>query len=242
MRFVAKVKNFFVKYLFNPKWRCVVCGREIFKDGYFCEKCYDELPFNDKTVCRHCGRKVVGDEEYCSTCKNVLVSLDKCRSPFVYENSVRKLIKHAKFYGDKYLLYAFAGFLYGEYVKSGFDADVICYVPMTRRAEKRRGFNQARVLAEALAVKVGLPVIHCSEKVCETPNQKKLDRAHRLTNLKTAFRIIDKKAAAGKKVLIVDDVTTTGATAEALAAKLKNAGAVSVYLLTVASVPPKDGY
>ena len=79
-------------------------------------------------------------------------------------------------------------------------------------------------------------------KVKETKRQATLSRDDRLKNLKGAFRVKNKKEIKDKTVLIVDDVTTTGATGEAVAEKLKKAGAKAVYLLTVASLPPKDKY
>ena len=97
------MKNFFVKlgkvikkYFYNPKWRCLACGKEIF-EGEFCRDCINTLPYNDGVICNHCGRALVATENYCSTCKAILVSLDKCRSAFVYKPPISNLIKKMKY-------------------------------------------------------------------------------------------------------------------------------------------------
>ena len=116
------------------------------------------------------------------------------------------------------------------------------YVPMTEKALKKRGYNQSKLLAEALSLKTEVPVLDCVVKVKETKRQATLKRGERLKNLKEAFRVCDKKAVKDKTIVLVDDVTTTGATAEVIAERLKSAGAKLVYLITVASTPPIDKY
>ena len=60
---ISKIKDLFKKRFFNPKWRCLNCGKEIFDERAFCEKCYEKLPFNDKIICEHCGRQVLAPEK-----------------------------------------------------------------------------------------------------------------------------------------------------------------------------------
>ncbi len=242
MNLFGRFKKFINRYLFNVKWCCNVCGREIFEEGYFCEKCKNSLPYNDSHVCDHCGRKVVAPEKYCTTCKGVLVSLDKCRSAFVYEYPINYLIKSAKYDGNKYLLNLFADYLAPLYYKNYFNADYICFVPMTKKAQKKRGYNQSQILANLLSAKVNVPVLDCLVKTKDTERQAKLGRVERLKNLDGVFKVSNKPSVKDKTLLLVDDVTTTGATSEVIAKALKKAKAKNVYLLSVASVPPRDGY
>lgn len=242
MKGFSAVFKFLKNAFCYPKWRCVLCGKDVFEDKYFCDKCYDALPFNNGIVCEHCGRKVIAEEKYCSTCKGVLTNIDRARSVFVYAPPINKFIKRAKYFNEKYLLGMFAEFLSSRYFSGYFNSDVLCFVPMTDKAEKKRGYNQSRILAELVSKRTGVPVADAAIKNKETPKQVGLSAEKRRKNLYEAFKITDKKAIADKKVLIIDDVTTTGATGEALAKKLKDAGAARVELLTVASVPPKDGY
>ena len=219
----------------------MACGREIF-EGDFCKECKDSLPFNDKKICDHCGRAVKFAEDYCSTCKGTLVSLDKCRSVFNYQPPISTLIKKMKYDNCRYLADVFSSYLSSLYFKNYFNADYLTYVPMTEKARKKRGYNQSQLLAQSLSAKIGVPVAHCVVKTKETTRQAKLNRADRLKNLIDVFKINDKKLIKDKKVVIVDDVTTTGATSQAVAELLKKAGALQVYLITVASVPPFDKY
>ena len=87
-----------------------------------------------------------------------------------------------------------------------------------------------------------MPVKELSIKKEETKKQEGLTRKERLVNLEKAFKVTDKKSVKDKKIMIIDDVSTTGATAQALAKQLKNSGANAVYLISVASVAPYDGY
>lgn len=240
--FYKKLKAFFVKYFFSEKWRCNNCGKEIFDEGYFCSECYKALPFNDKAICNHCGRSLTVPQQYCSTCREILFSVDKARSVFVYDKPISSLIKRAKYDKKLYLLDVFADFLANKYLKSYFNADYICYVPMTERAKRKRGFNQGELLAKKVGEKVNVEVVDILEKVKETTRQAKLGRAERLKNLENAFRVKSRKIVKDKTLVIIDDVSTTGATCESIAKKLKSAGAKNVYLLTVASVSPKLGY
>ena len=107
---------------------------------------------------------------------------------------------------------------------------------------RNRGYNQSQLLATEVSLRTGVSVFDGVVKIKRTQRQAKLGRTERLKNLKDAYRVTDKKAVKDKVVVIVDDVSTTCSTAEALAEKLKKAGAKTVYLITVASVPPKDEY
>ncbi len=230
------------KYFYNPTWRCLSCGAEVFEKERFCPECKNSLPYNDKAICEHCGRAVIAFEQQCSTCKNILVDLDKCRSPFVYAPPISALIKKAKYERGIYLLDYFAEQLSLTYFQNYFNSDYLTYIPMTEKAIKRRGYNQSKILAEKLSLLINVPVLDCIKKVKETERQATLGRAERLKNLDDAFRVFDKKSVKDKSILIIDDVSTTGATAQAIAKRLKNAGAKIVNLLTVASTPPLEKY
>lgn len=237
--FLSKVFN---DYLFNPKWKCLCCGKEIFDEQDFCEDCKKILPYNNGTICAHCGRAVVAFEEYCSTCKNILVDLDICRSRFVYGYPINALIKKAKYNNGIYIIDYFAKELSHIYFQNYFNADYLAFVPMTEKAQKKRGYNQSKLLAEKLSLLINVPVLDCIKKIKETKRQATLGRNERLKNLDDAFRVFDKKAVKGKSILIVDDVSTTGLTAQVIASRLKDAGAKFVNLITVASTPPFDKY
>ena len=234
--------NFFNKFFYNPHWKCLVCGKEVFEGQAFCDECKKLLPYNDGPICAHCGRKIIAFENYCSTCKNVLVDLDMCRSAFSYDYPISNLIKDAKYNRAIYVIDYFAKQLSSVYFQNYFNADYLVYIPMTEKALEKRGYNQSKILAEKLSEKINVGVLDCLKKVKDTERQATLGRAERLKNLDGAFRVVDKKSVVDKNILIVDDVSTTGATAQAVASRLKNAGAKIVNLITVASTPPIDKY
>lgn len=236
------IRNFLRKYLFNSKWTCQICGREIFNDRYFCDECTLKLPYNDDAKCNHCGRKTLAPVDYCSTCINFLASFDMCRSPFVYDKPISTLIKNFKYKNQPYLADVFAEFLSATYYKNYMSADLVTFVPMTDKAKKKRGYNQSELLARSFSSITAIPVEEVIVKAKETERQAKLNRNERLKNLAGAFRVANQKLVKDKSVLIIDDVTTTGATAEIISDKLKRAGAKRVYVLTVASVPPKNNF
>jgi competence protein ComFC len=242
MSFWNKVKAFIKKFFFNSKWTCNVCGREIFDGKYFCEDCENTFPFNDGPICNHCGRKVVANTNYCLTCRDRLLSIDCARSVFVYDEPISQLIKGAKYDGKKYLLEIFVDYLSTVYAKNFLKADCLTYIPMTENALNKRGYNQSEVMCRLLGQKLGVPTIDCLVKTTDTDRQATLNRKGRIDNLKGVFKVNDKKLVKDKSIVIIDDVTTTGATAEVVAKQLKRSGAREVYLLTVASVTSKDGY
>lgn len=239
---IEKIKALFHKRVYNPDWKCLNCGAEIFDNERFCKECLDKLPFNNGYICDHCGRKVVAPEGYCSTCKGVLTSLDKCRSVFNYEKPISTLIMRFKYGNHRYIAEYFAEQLSFIYFKNWFNADFFVYAPMSKKAQRNRGYNQAEILAQLVSKRTNVPVNQCIEKVKETKRQATLKRADRLKNLVDAFKVTDRKLVKDKTVVIIDDVTTTGATAEAIAQKLKKAGAKFVYLISVASTPPIEKY
>ena len=116
------------------------------------------------------------------------------------------------------------------------ESDIITFVPMTEKKKRERGFNQTETLSVIVGKELNICVKECLIKAKETPAQAGLDRQKRLENLKDSFAINKeiKKEIKGKKILLIDDVFTTGSTAEACAKVLKRAGAGSVFVLTIA--------
>ena len=236
MKIIAGFGAFIKKYLFNRKWKCLACNKEIF-DGDFCEKCYQNLPFIKANKCAHCGRETKSPTDYCLTCKGNLTAIDGGASVFTYKKPISSLIQKLKYYNGRYLAEAFAEYLAALYNGLMFKADVATYIPMTLKAEKKRRFNQSELLAKNFSALTGVTAAGLLIKTSETAHQVGLTAAERKRNLFSAFRVKDKKAVAGKNIIVIDDVTTTGATGEAVAEKLKKEGAKAVFLLTVASVP-----
>lgn len=219
--------------MFPEDYTCELCGREVFGGGRLCEECRASVTFNDGATCPVCGRRTQFDV-MCPECKAYSPAYEKAVSAVVYRDGGAKLImKYKK--GGAYLKEYFADLLIKKCADFS-DAEGICYVPMTARAERRRGYNQAKLLAEALGERLNLPVLDSAlEKLKETAEQKSLDRKEREQNLKGCFRA-ERAQIEGKTLILVDDVMTTGSTAEAAIKQLKKRGAKKVYFATAASV------
>lgn len=228
------------RYDDTHNFTCDNCGREVFDGKRLCGVCKDELPYNNGTVCPLCGRRV-RESGVCLECKQKPLGTKKARSVWLHEGDAARLVRLFKS-GSKYLYRLFAEELAPLVVREFESADALTFVPMTKRAERQRGYNQTRLIAEELAKRTGKEFISAAEKKRETADQRELTRGEREENMKGAFRVTDRGAVKGKRILIVDDTLTTGATAGALAHVLKKAGAAAVYLVTVTSVEKKEPF
>ncbi len=219
--------------VFPPNFTCDICGIEIFNGDNLCAKCRDTVTVNNNFTCPVCGRKTLSSM-LCLECKSQPPQFDKAVSPLVYSGGAQALILKFK-RGQPYLKDYFARLMYAK-CGNFTDADAVCYVPMTRSAERNRGYNQSQLLAEELAKKLKLPLLkNAVAKVKKTPVQKGLTKKEREENLKSCFKA-ERSVVEGKTLILVDDVLTTGATADAVSRELKKRGAKKIYLVTAASV------
>lgn len=214
---------------------CEICRREVFGGEYFCDACEKKLT-RIQVCCPKCGRK--GNEEgYCLECKAQLPVFDRARSVFTHEGEAARLVVRYK-RGEKFLQAALTEAM--RPLLSQFpDADALAFIPMTKRAERERGYNQSFLLAKGLAGSSGLALITDLEKTRETDAQKFLGRKEREKNLEGCFRVTRRESVSGRNIVIIDDTLTTGSTTGELSRVLKKAGAGKVYVLTVTSVEYK---
>lgn len=228
------------RYDDENNFTCDNCGKEVFDKKRLCEDCRAELPYNAGKVCPLCGRQV-REEGVCLDCKQKPLEVRKARSLFLHEGDAAKLVRLFKS-GNKYLYRLFSEELSPLVEREFADADVLTFVPMTKSVQRKRGYNQAYMIAKGLSQRTGKELLSVAEKKRETSDQRELTRREREENMKDVFKVTDRKAVKGRRILIVDDTLTTGATASALAAVLKKAGAEAVYLVTVTSVEKKNPF
>ncbi|MDE5943862.1 MAG: ComF family protein [Clostridia bacterium] len=224
------------KVFFPRSFTCDICGIETF-DTNLCPDCLKTVTFNHGTTCPVCGRKTFSSE-ICLECKASLPRFKKAVSALVYEGGATVLI--AKFKnGCGYLNEYFADLIAAK--SEGIsDADCIVYIPMTKKALRRRGYNQAELLAKSISKRLNIPVLKDGlVKTAETEDQKTLSRKERATNLADCFKVNRRAEIKDKTVLLIDDVLTTGATADSACKKLLQAGAKRIYFATAASVEYK---
>ena len=220
--------------LFPDDIKCIVCGKEIRPNRYgLCDDCKLEINNN---FCMRCGRHKIGIGDYCDECSNLSLHFDEARSAVNYDGNAKALVHRLKYGNAKYLANTLSQYLLDVLLLSDWHADCITFVPIHKSRERKRGYNQAELLAKALAERVDLPCVNLLEKSVKTPNQAKLNRAARLENIKNSFSAVQKPP---EHVILIDDVMTTGSTADECSRVLKRAGAKVVYVLTFASVPER---
>jgi len=192
---------------------------------FFCVRCrtpfQNAFPLNAEGLCGICRRGLRGfDAAYCFG---------------AYEGKLRELIHLYKYGGVRTLARPLGDFMAAALPRDErFDA--IAPVPLHWWRRWQRGFNQSRLLAQTLSRRTAVPVIKVLVRAHSTATQAGLSNTARRLNVSAAFRCRRPDAVAGKRILLIDDVMTTGSTASACAAALKRAGATRVVLLTVARV------
>jgi len=218
-------------------YTCADCGRDLFDDGDFCAHCASILPYLRGSICPACGRRTVANG-LCLDCKKEAPAFTLCRAPFDYYGQVRRLIYKMKFRNRPYLAQIFAPFMVETYKEHGFSADAVAFIPMTEKAVKKRGYNQAALLAKCVAEELNLPLLESAlSKVKTTRKQRRLNKEQRKENLKGCFKPAPKAELNGKNILLIDDIVTTGATLSEGAAALKRKGVNKVFCMAVASTP-----
>jgi ComF family protein len=231
---ISFIKKALRKTLFHDRWTCNACGKEIF-DDYFCEECLNKITQIDKNICEHCGRLTAYPVKFCDSCIEVNINFDRALSVFDYKEPISFLIQNFKYKNHKYHAKYFAEKLYSLYEQEGLSADVVTLVPMHEDRMEERKYNHAEILAREFSTLSKIEVKPIIKKVKETERQATLSFKDRLKNLTSTFKA-DKVEVDGKRVLVIDDVLTTGATADVISKTLKKAGAKEVVILTVASV------
>lgn len=239
---ILKLKKWFVitmgkisEAVFPQNITCDVCGAELVADTRYnlCGACMEKLPFVQGHICLGCGAPMANEADYCLRCQanNDMVTVN--RSPLIYEDEARKLIYTMKFGKKKYIAHTLGALMADEYIKRGMDCDIIVFVPMSSGEMKKRGFNQSELLAREVGQRLNLPVLPALIKTRDTSAQKELSGRSRADNLRNAFACVFKEVKR-LKILLIDDVYTTGATANECANTLLKAGAKEVRVLTAA--------
>ena len=220
---------------------CRVCGDPLKKVSRIpvCPKCLAAPePLAAEYMCAACRAPFTSpwplDEHgLCGLCRRGAHGFDAAYSYGFYEGTLRELI-HLFKYGKVHTLAAPLGRLLALAYPRDQRFDVIVPVPMHWRRRWDRGFNQAELLAEVLGKRIGVPVCRAARRRRATPPQAGLTGARRRENVTRAFSVRKAEAVQGRRVLLVDDVLTTGATVSACALALKRAGAKHVAVITVA--------
>ncbi len=233
---------------------CILCLQSC--DSLCCNPCSSDLPWI-VNACYNCGIPLSDYEistnksASCGGCLNRPPSYDHCIPAFIYTSPIDSLISRFKNQRDLTAGHALSLLLWRQ-ISSHLDRsdclsnintkntrpDIISPVPLHWRRQLTRSFNQSAFIAQQLSRLSCIPLSNSSKRTIPTPKQQQLTRSQRLRNLKNTFEVNAAKVK-GKHIAIVDDVVTTGATAEALSTALKKAGAKRVDVWCISRTPKR---
>jgi len=225
--------NTFLNMLFPET--CPVCGGPA-RDHYtapVCEDCWRKISPYEGPACRRCGKPLVSDvSTTCGECLQDEPFFTHAVSFGLYEGVLRKAIGLLKYHNVNRLSRPLSDIMLSVSMPG---VDAVVPVPLHERRLRQREFNQSALLAKYLAEGLGTAVIlNCLVKVRDTTPQVGLRSHDRRKNIKKAFEVRRPDLIAGKDVMLVDDVVTTGATVRECSRVLRKAGAENIYVLTLA--------
>jgi ComF family protein len=228
--------------LFPP--RCVACSK---MGSWLCAACQSSIELVSPPICSRCGQSLLqsaqadhgggelfSTEGLCARCRIEPIQLDGIRSVAIHGGALRRAIHHLKYRHRHELAATLGQMLFVYWQKVDLPAELVVPVPLHASRRKKRGYNQAALLARVLAEHAFLALNETHlVRTRATPPQVGLGARERKTNVQDAFAWAGPRLD-GIGVLLVDDVCTTGATLEACALALRRAGAESVWALTLA--------
>lgn len=222
----------------QPKQPCLLCKNPHGEIFGFCSECFDDLPWHTAPHCPQCGLESSGD--VCGQCLKNSPNFDHTHALLTYDFPADALLQHFKYQQAHHLAHTF-GHLFANHLSKTHaqlsNIDAILPMPMHPTRLKERGFNQALEIARILAKNLALPldIESCFRKKW-TPPQATLPLKDRVKNMQDVFAC--NKNLQGLNIALMDDVMTSGASLNALAKTLKQAGANTVECWVVARTMP----
>ena len=240
MLVLAKIRSLdAIASLFYPPV-CSVCAGKVSTGEYLCPECDSKTTRIAPPFCEVCSEPFMGaitDPFTCANCAHRTLHFETAVAVYRSRGIVRRLIHDFKYRRQTHLRGLVAHWLCQalEDVRlQGHHFDIVVPVPLHPARERERGFNQAALLADLLSARISVPSNAVLQRIRYTTTQTAFDRAERMENLHNAFRLRKKSDVRDSRVLLVDDVLTTGSTLSECARILKKAGAISVHAITAA--------
>lgn len=227
-----------ISLLYPPT--CTICGGSVRGGDYLCNACEAKAIRIIAPFCEKCSEPFEGSITSTFTCANCAhrpLHFEAAVAAYRGRGIVRIIIHEFKYGRQIHLRHLVARWLRAALDDErlcGNHFDVLVPVPLHPARQRERGFNQARLLSELLSAQISIPSKLHLERIRYTTTQTALDRSERMENLRNAFRLRKNADVRGLRVLLIDDVLTTGSTLSECARVLKAAGALSVYAATAA--------
>ncbi|MBI5250993.1 MAG: ComF family protein [Desulfomonile tiedjei] len=240
---LSSFKNALSDLFFPPT--CPFCDSpDVDSGAWLCYDCTDSISKIEEPFCSQCGLPLPENNPdgalFCGQCLIATPAYHRARYGVKYKGTLREGLKRFKYGGALHATDALSGILIEAYRRhyEHDEFDLILPIPIHRKKLWERGFNQVIVLTEKLSRHVGIPMNRtCLRKSVNTPPQAGLTRHERLSNLRGSFIVSRPDAIKDKRLLLVDDVATTGSTITEAARTIRKAGAARVDALVLALTP-----
>lgn len=230
MKFYEKALSFFFPH------RCTFCRETIeYKNNTFiCNDCLTSLPYLSGNTCRKCNRPILDTAlSVCYNCRHYNYSFEKAYTPLLYKDAVRHALLSMKFYNKDNFCRSFAFLIGNNIVSEDYPSfDFITYVPLSPSSFSERGYNQCKIIGDKLSEILHIPVYDTLYRINGTPKQSRLSFKERRQNVKKSF--FPKDLSLKGTALLIDDIYTTGSTADYCSKLLLKMGCDKVYIATVA--------
>src|SRR6266576_4436064 len=219
---------------------CTICLGSVETGEYLCDDCHAKTPRISPPFCARCSEPFSGTMSgifTCANCSHRRLYFEAAVAVYRSRGIVRRVVHQFKYGHQMHLQHLVGQWLHAALEDErlrGRQFDVIVPVPLHPARQRERGFNQASLLAELLSARISIQSKPLLERIRYTTTQTALDRAERMENLHDAFRLRKNADVRGLRVLLIDDVLTTGSTLSECARVLKDAGVISVHAATAA--------
>lgn len=231
---LEKVKKTAIQWLFPL--RCPVCDKIVTPYGEkICRECVEKLRLLTPPWCLRCGKKLKKPGEYCEDCRRARHKYIRGRALYEYSSAAASIyrfkyggrMEYADYFGEEICRYL------GDFIRE-INPDGLIPIPLHKKRRKKRGYNQAELIAESISGYSGVPVYkNILVRVKNTMPLKLQNPVERQNNLKKAFNIAQNDVKL-ETILIIDDIYTTGSTIDEAASELREAGVKNVYFITLA--------
>lgn len=212
--FILRLSNSLQNSLFPENIKCIFCGNDIpnFENQPYCKECKKDIPFNNGLGCLICDEPINNEATICDYCQKNKRFFKQAFCPFIYDGVVRNAILGYKNSNHRYKAKTFARFIVDRIKERSVKIDFVTYTPLTKKKEKKRSFNQSKLLANEISKILNIEVVNCFKKVKDTPPQKFSSYKERQLYMIGAYRLLPTQLCKDKNYLIVDDVITTCST------------------------------
>ncbi len=241
------ISDWISNLVFGVPQTCALCGSDLSapcpmaanahgpssQNMGICRQCLDGLRVSMQRICAVCGIPIIGSLRICVDCRSSMGFFDAQRSAGIYRGNLSRCVRRLKYGGERWLSGPL-GHLLAESARAFLPLDLVVPVPIDPGSLNQRGFNQARDLAWEVSKRLGVPMGDVLFRAKRREHQAWLGRSDRRGNLRGTMAAETRAELTGLRVLVVDDVMTTGATLDEAARALKGAGALVVYGGTVA--------